>query len=314
MNTMIINRDKKAVKGFLPFYLFTLLLLATACSNGEQEFPDFEYQTVYFAKQYPVRTVELGNDDYVDLTNDNQHKVMLMATMGGAYDNRRDITVDIAIDPTLCDGLSFKSNGEQIVVMPESYYRLASNQITIPAGQISAGVEVELTDAFFADEKSLTTHYVIPVRMVKATGVDSILSNKNFTLYAVKYINRYQAYYLNQKNNEVFDITTASLSKSVFTYGAKDAAGKDYPCVLELSFGNDGNCTVTTQTEGFTVQGSGRFVEADETQLLGARHPDTLYLKFTVSNTTLGIDASEDLTLVVRNRGVVPETFEVVEN
>ena len=289
-----------------------VICVTSACSSGDQEFPDFDYQTVYFAKQYPVRTVELGNDDYVDLTNDNNHTVLLMATMGGAYDNRRDITVDIAVDPTLCDGLSFK-DGSEMAVMPESHYHLKANQITIPAGQVSAGVEVELTDAFFADEKSLTTHYVIPVRMVKATGVDSILSTKDYTLYAVKYINRYQAYYLNQTTDEVFYVTTASLTKSLLQYAAKDASGKDYPCTLELSFTADGNCTVTTSSEGFTVEGSGRFVEADPSQLLGQRHPDTLYLKFTVTNAALGISASEDLTLVVRNRGVVPETFEVIE-
>ena len=286
-----------------------------ACSSGDQNFPDFDYQTVYFAKQYPVRTVELGNDDYVDLTMDNQHKVVIKATMGGAYDNRRDITVNIAVDPTLCNGLTFKGSGDEVTPMPESYYRLASNQITIPKGEISAGVEIELTDDFFADSKSLTNHYVIPVRMVSASGVDSVLSNKNFVLYAVKYINRYQAIYLNQKNNdETFNVTTAGLNTALLNYAAKDSNGKSHNCQLELNFSADGNCTVTTSTDDFAVQGTGRFVETDETQLLGARHPDTLYLKFTVSNASLGINANEDYTLVVRNRGVVPETFEVIEN
>ena len=40
MNTTIINRAKKVVKGFLPFYLFTLLPLATSCA---EEF-DTSYQ------------------------------------------------------------------------------------------------------------------------------------------------------------------------------------------------------------------------------------------------------------------------------
>lgn len=290
------------------------LLSLCACSSGDQDFPDFDYQTVYFAKQHPVRTVELGNDDYVDLTMDNQHKVVIKATMGGAYDNRRDITVNIAVDPTLCNGLTFKGNGNEVTPMPESYYRLATNQIMIPKGEISAGVEVELTDAFFADAKSLENNYVIPVRIVNATGVDSVLSEKNYVLYAVKYINRYQAIYVNQKNtDETFNILTAGLNTAMLNYAAKDAEGKGHNCQLMLNFSADGNCTVTTNTEGFTVQGSGRFVEADASQLLGARHPDTLYLKFTVTNASLGINASEDYTLAVRNRGVVPETFEVIE-
>ena len=73
----------------------------SSCKSGDQDFPDFESQTCYFAKQYPVRTVELGNDLYVDLTRDNQHKVQIQATMGGAYSNPRDITIDFGIDASL---------------------------------------------------------------------------------------------------------------------------------------------------------------------------------------------------------------------
>lgn len=302
-------------KNILKYISAGLVLLGLAsCSSGDQDFPDFDYQTVYFAKQYPVRTIELGNDDYVDLTLDNQHKVNIKATMGGGYTNRRDITVNIAVDPTLCNGLKFKG-GSDIQVMPESYYKLASNQIIIPAGQISAGVEVEFTDAFFADAKALTNHYVIPVRMVSAEGVDSILSDKNYVLYAVKYINRYQAKYVYANNtNEVLSVTSAGLNTATVVYGAKDSQGRKHDCQLKLNFAADGNCTITTDTEGFTVQGSGKFVEADESQLLGARHPDTMYLKFTVTNATLGINASEDYTLLCQTRGVAPETFEVVNN
>ena len=282
----------------------------TACHNGDQDFPDYDQQTVYFAKQYPVRIVELGNDDYVDLTNDNNHEFYISAAMGGAYDNRRDITVDFAVDPSLCSGLSFK-DGSEMAVMPQDYYQLEANQIRIPAGEITGGVKVRLTDSFFADPLSATTHYVIPVKMLKADGVDSILTSKNFQLLAVKYVNRYDAYYLDQKANDEYHLLTAGLQKSVINYGAKDKDGKEHNCLLELSFTDDGNCTITTSTEGFTASGSGRFVEADQSQMIGSKHPDTLYLKLTVSNPALGIDITEDLTLVVRNRGVVQEYFEV---
>ena len=144
MNTKINNKVAIRVISFL-FPLSSFLF--ASCESGEQDFPDFDYQTVYFAKQYPVRTVELGNDDYVDLTLDNQHKIMIKATMGGAYDNRHDITVNFTVDPSLCEGATFKDTGDEVAVMPESYYQLASNQIVIPAGEISAGVEVQLTDA-----------------------------------------------------------------------------------------------------------------------------------------------------------------------
>ena len=75
-------------------------LTMTSCSSGDPEFPDFDYQTVYFASNVMMRTVELGKDMEVDLTMDNEHKVRITATMGGSYGNKRDITVNIAVDPT----------------------------------------------------------------------------------------------------------------------------------------------------------------------------------------------------------------------
>ena len=43
-------------------------LTMTSCSSGDPEFPDFDYQTVYFASNVMMRTVELGKDMEVDLT------------------------------------------------------------------------------------------------------------------------------------------------------------------------------------------------------------------------------------------------------
>ena len=282
----------------------------TSCKSGDQDFPDFDYQACYFAKQYPVRTIELGNDLYVNVKNDNQHKFEIQAVMGGAYKNPRDININIAVDPTLCDGLTF-ADGTAVTVMPESYYKMAAQKIVIPSGSAVGGVEVQLEDAFFNDPLSVTTHYVIPVRMLDATGVDTILADKKFTLYAVKYINKYHAEYLlnGSLQGATVNLTTKNLSTSLFNYAAKDASGTAHNCEIQLNFDANDNCTVTTNTEGFTVQGSGRWVEADETQLVGARHPDTIYLNFTVKNEALGINATESYVLTVKTRGVKSENF-----
>ena len=37
--------------------LASLLLSFTACESSDNEFPDFDYQTVYFASQYGLRTI-----------------------------------------------------------------------------------------------------------------------------------------------------------------------------------------------------------------------------------------------------------------
>lgn len=199
-------------------FLFTIILpmIFHSCSNQEIEFPDFDYQTVYFAYQYPVRTITLG-DDFVNTTMDNEHKFQIMATLGGVYSNKNNVTVNFVVDNSLCAGYHYLSNGNEIRVMPENYYQLASNTIVIPAGKIAGGVEVQLTDAFFADTLAIGTNYVVPIRMVSIENADSILSGipkplltnprrlvegdweiqpKDFVLYAVKYVNPWHGYYL----------------------------------------------------------------------------------------------------------------------
>ena len=77
--------------------LGALSLTYTSCYNSDRDFPDYEDgTTAYFAYQYPVRTLILGNDIY-DNTLDNAHKCQIWSTMGGAYGGR-DAVVDIAVD------------------------------------------------------------------------------------------------------------------------------------------------------------------------------------------------------------------------
>ena len=307
MITKMINISKIFCAGIVSLSFAAGL---TSCKSGDQDFPNFDYQACYFAKQYPVRTIELGNDLYVDLTRDNQHTFEIQAVMGGAYSNPRDITIQFSVEPQLCEGLTFE-DGTDVTVMPQDYYEILGQSIVIPSGQPVGGVEVQLKDAFFNDPLSVTNHYVIPLRMKEAEGVDMILESKDFVLYAVKYVNKYHAQYLVNGNlqSATVDLTTKNLSTSLFNYAAKDDSGVAHNCEIQLNFDADDACTVTTNTEGFTVQGSGRFVEADETQLVGARHPDTIYLNFTVKNTELGIDASENWVLTVKTRGVKSENF-----
>ncbi len=66
------------------FYLFSLIMLLafSSCENQDWSFPDYGRTTVYFAYQYPVRTIVLGNDEIFDNTLDNQHKCLIKAVMG----------------------------------------------------------------------------------------------------------------------------------------------------------------------------------------------------------------------------------------
>ena len=195
--------------------IFVNILLFSSCKNSDVKFDDFDYSTVYFSYQYPVRTVVLGEDVF-DNTLDNQHKVAVYATMGGVYQNLNQVSIGIEVDNSLCDDLYFEDGETPVLPLPSSYYSLAANKIVLD-GDVMGGVEVSLTDAFFADEKALENCYVLPIKMTNVSKADSILVGtprsgvdnpvrtnptdwdvlpKDYVLYAVKYINPYHAFYL----------------------------------------------------------------------------------------------------------------------
>src|ERR1044071_2775874 len=131
--------------------VFVWLAIASVCTltacmkNNDINHPDFDYQTVYFGTQFPIRTVELGEDLFIDNSLDNQRKVLINATTGGVRQNNKDILLSFSVDPSLCDRLFFPTDkgGNKILPLPSNYYQLASNQIIIPKGSFLGGVEVQ---------------------------------------------------------------------------------------------------------------------------------------------------------------------------
>ena len=213
---------KKYIYGVV---LGALSLSNMSCYNADREFPDYEGgTTAYFAYQYPVRTLVLGNDIY-DNTLDNAHKCQIWSTMGGAYSGR-DAYVDIVVDPTLCDNLYFVNEGGNaaapVLPMPTDYYKLSSNVIPYN-GEPRGFVEVQFTDAFFNDPKAVENTYVIPLLMKSVRGIDHILTGtpregltpsrtntedwdilaKDYVLYCVKYMNPWQAKYIRRGVDQV---------------------------------------------------------------------------------------------------------------
>jgi hypothetical protein len=202
------------MKNKIFFLLAISLVFLISCQNEDWSFDDYEYQGVYFAYQYPVRTITLGDDIY-DTTLDNAHKCKIMATIGGQYSNTKDVSIDVVVANSLPAGMLFEEDGDEIVPMPSNYYNLLSDKIIIPKGEMAGGVEVQLTDAFFADPLALKKNYVIPLQITNVVNADTILSGKSlvanprrgvatdwsvqpkdFIFFAVKYINPWDAYYL----------------------------------------------------------------------------------------------------------------------
>ena len=334
-------------------YLFSMLLLTLAsCHNGEWHFDDYGTRSVYFAYQYPVRTITLGEDPSTDNTLDNQHKCMIKATTGGGYSNPSDITIGFEVDESLCNNLKFTASGEDILPMPTEYYTLSDDKLVIPAGSLTGGVEVQLADAFFNDPKSLKNTYVIPIRMTDVQNADTILQGKpqvdnpnlciaddwniapkNYILYCIKYINPWHATYLRRgkdvitglsghaslnseivrhatyvEQDEVCSLKTVSMKQVSYQLYVKDESQTNHNYNVILTFDDNNNCTVSTDTPNCTVEGTGKFVSKGEKNSWGNEDRDAIYLQFNATVDGLATCATTD-TLVVHNRGVVMELF-----
>ena len=327
---MTMNKIYRTLRNLAMLSLpLALGAVMSSCKSGDQDFPDYGTTTVYFANQGYVRTIELGDDPEIDLTNDNNHEFSINAAMGGGYGNKHDITVNYTVDASLIQGKTFE-DGSDMVLLPENYYQLESSTITIPSGKIQGGVKVQLTDAFFADPLSKTRHYVLPVSITGVQGADSILASKKYVICAVKYVNPWQANYLRRgvdvitnaagkqttntrhatyvEKDELVKIGTYGLNTSTFSVSMTDDNGKSYACKLLLTFNND-ECKISSLTDGFTAEGNGSFVLKGEKKSFGGKDRNALYLKYSVHSDALGKTIATTDTLVMRDRGIAPEYF-----
>lgn len=328
------------------FLILTMFAGLISCQNFDIKHPDFTYTTGYFPYQFPVRTLVLG--DYIyDNANDNAHKFVVSVAMGGIYDNTQDRVFTIAVDNSLCNNILFKSGGDQIKALPSNYYTLSSSsQIVIPAGKMNGGIDVQLTDAFFADPLAIKNTYVVPIRIKSSADVDSILSGssannnpdpriasqwniapKNFTMFAIKYINEYHGNYFHYGSNKVKDATGAEVETTAYsqTYVESNpvalltTTGRYQVSVptffrstkitgaysLLLTF-NGTKCTVSAPAGSpYTITGTGDFLT--KKYIWGNKDRDGITLTYKVSSSTFTYEATE--TLVARDRAVIMETY-----
>lgn len=320
--------------------------ICSSCSNKSVVFPDYKYTTVYFAYQSPVRTLVLGDYNF-DNTLDNQHQCEIMATMGGVYKNKKDVSISVSVDNSLCDNLEFDS-GDSVLAMPSSYYTLPKGRtIEIPAGSLEGGLQVQLTDAFFADPRSIKNTFVIPLRMNTVTGVDSILSGastvakpdpvlatdwsvlpKNYILYAVKYINPWHGNYLRRGTEKLHDNAG---SDTVISYHTPFVETDQLCSIGTLSLSSDSLVLNGTSRIGedipfqlrltFDAAGkcsisappsasyslTGTGEFVKDGDSWGDKQRNVLHLKYTIDFGTSTHSFTD--TLVARDRGIKFETF-----
>ena len=303
-----------------------------SCENQDTDFPDFDYQTGYFAYQTPIRTLVLGTDEVNNNTTDNEHKVRIYAVAGGTR-NGIKATLGFEVDPDLCKNLTF-SDGTPVLAMPSNYYTIQGDQI--PINGLNGYVEVKLNEEFFKDPKAIKNTYVIPLRLTdEYAGVDSILRGeplvenpwrlqssdwsippKDYVLYLVKFISPWSGNYLRRgvdvinengttttnirheqyiERDEIYNLATQALN----TVSCKF----DDNCNLILKFNEETKeCTITTDNNAYTVTGTGKFVEKVPEEVWSEKARDVIYLDYTV--TTAGKTVATKDTLVARDRAV----------
>jgi hypothetical protein len=329
------------------FFILCIAVGIYSCKNFEVEHPDFDYTSGFFPYQFPVRILVLG--DYIyDNSNDNAKKFLISVAMGGVYENKTDRSFTFEVDESLCNSIYFVSKGDQIKALPKSYYTLSSsNTIVIPKGKMNGGVEVQLTDAFFNDPLAIKNTYVVPLKLKSSNDVDTILmgssSNKsadpriasqwtvapkNFTMFAVKYINEFHGNYFHYgsakikdaagaeieavpyntqpyvENNPVALLTTTGRYQVTMTtaYKGTKMAG-NYTILLTF---NGNNCTITAPAgSAYTATGTGMFVSKKYSW--GNKQRDGIELSYKVTSGTNTFEATE--VLVARDRAVVMEVY-----
>jgi len=150
---------------------------------------DFNYSSVYFARQYPLRLLQIEDDE--DLTFN------IGVTLAGKYKNSDNEQVEYKIDTTLLAQASVDLNRHlDLKVLPSDYYTVSDDsRIIIKEGKFLGGVDFKLNkEKVLSDPNMMKPYYALPLRIVRAT-TDSILYGKEYTVYVIQLINQYEGNY-----------------------------------------------------------------------------------------------------------------------
>ena len=321
-----------------------------ACENQDTEFKDFGTTACYFPFQTPARTLILGKYDLGFNDNDNDHRFEIGVTMGGVYENKEDRRIYFELAPQLMEG-----HDSIVNVLPESYYTIeTTSPVTIPAGSTKGRIMVQLNDAFFNDTLSFApenmVYYVVPLLITGVENLDSILSGKpvvddpsrlvaadwaiepkDYTLYGIKFINKYHAMYLRrgvdamttaggstvlntyhaeyvEKDELVMATTTGRNSVELSNIVRRGSASSPGSVNIELLFDDNDNCSIRSfEDDPYNVSGTGKFVENGG--FWGGEEHDALFLEYSYTDQANNETHVVNDTLVVRNRNVVFEEF-----
>ena len=334
-----------------------LILSLMACENQEFAVRDFDTTSVFFPYQRPARTLVLGKYDLGFNENDNNGRFEIGVVMSGVFENKIHRKVFFELAPELIDANILGVDSVNVQVLPESYYTIEqSSPVTIPIGSVNGRIPVQLEDAFFDDTLSFAgkneTHYVIPLKITGYEELDSLLTGvpivdnpvkildvdwnpapKDYTLFGIKFMNKYQGKYLRRgvdvmtnnlgetttstyrsdyvEKDELVDVTTSGRYDVKYDNRVRRGELSSPGDVnIELKFSSDETCVITGYVDDpYNVSGSGQFVEnGDE---WGGEKRDVIYLDYQYTDAVNDETHAVKDTLVIRNRDVVFEQFTI---
>lgn len=326
--------------------ILVLLWGASACENEPRVFPDYDYTTVYFPYQTPVRTLVLGDYGVGDNTNDNNLKFIISAHIGGMYENKNNQHVRFELAPELAQNV--KAGSDTLEMLPSQYYTLnPTDEFIIPQGQFYGGFEVQLNEAFLNDTMAYRRHYVLPVRIIDSS-LDSVLSGstfdpspdpriasewvvvpKNYTLFGIKYINPYHGKYLHRgrsilkddtgtavdtiiyrrdyvEQDEVWALTTSGRNTVTVTGAVRKFPSSPGSFKMDLVFDEDNNCTIN-ESKDSPFPVTGTGRFVEDGDKWGNKPRNAMHLEYQITDGTDTHFVTD--TLVIRDRDVRFETF-----
>ena len=226
-------------KKFKLIFTVALVFSVIACENQENDFDDFGSTSVYFPFQTPVRTLIQGKYDLGFNENDNNGRFEIGVVMSGVYNNDLDRRVHFELAPDLIDAAELGVDTVNVKILPPSYYTIEQESpVTIPSGSVDGRIPVQLSDAFFDDPLAFAefeeVHYVIPLRITDYEELDSLLTGvplvdnpikirdedwnplpKDYTLFGIKFMNKYEGIYLRRGEDNIVGQSINELLEAV---------------------------------------------------------------------------------------------------
>ncbi len=249
---------------FLILVFFVSVLLS--CKKYETFTNDFDYTSVYFATQKPLRTV-VADDDM---------SFKVGVALGGVRENTKTETVTFVVDPELLK-LPGASGFE---ILPDSYYTLSNDEkMVITPRNLIGDITVTLNkEKFTSDPNATIAYYALPLRIVSST-TDSVLRGnesvaaKDYTIVTIQYISKFSGSYYHKglqtrvDNNNTITYSLPDLSKNqVWRLNTVDAnqvttsgAGAISTGGIKLTVSSNNAVSVSAGSGISSASGSGSF-------------------------------------------------------